>query len=287
MAVSQSNPVMNPGAGAYYDQQLALNLNNYNNIQGQYQEAQSNASNQLSSIYQGYGSLSQSVLNMLGVGKPGDWGVATPASQQIQRQYEQSQGQNQQSLINAGLGNSTLLSNVMNQGNLQAAQAYGNLGAQLAQTAAGYTSQIGLAGLQAQQQGVNTQLGFAGQHEGTLGRFNFAPNINLYGQSSYSNSGGGGGSGGYGGGSGGMGPSAALGQGAQDAYQAFNQNNSMGYQGGYNYGGQPSYSQAGQQPTGTYMPMSNRDKAGWNLADSSPNWENPNYFNSMWDYAEG
>jgi len=243
MPYSISQPVMNPGAAGYYNQQLQLNLNNYNNIQAQYQQAQQNATGQLQGIYAGYGSLSQSVLNMLGVGKAGDWGVATPAQQQIARQYAQSQGQNQQSLINSGLGNSTLLANVMNQGNLQAAQAYGNLGAQLAQTAAGYTSQIGLAGLSARQQGVNTQLGFAGQELGNLSHFNFAPNINLYGQASYSYSPNGGYGGGYGAGGGTGGGSY------QGSYRPSFQAGSLGSYGG-EFGGYDFPNNTPQQPGG-------------------------------------
>jgi len=290
---SSSGPVLNPGADQYYQQQLGLNVSNYNQILGQFTQAQNNASSQLADIYSGYGSLSQSVLDALGV-SGGGWGVAAPAQQQIQRQYELSQGRNQQALINAGLGNSTLLSNVMNQGTLQYGQAIGNLGAQLSQTAAGYMSQIGLAGLGARQQGVNQQLGLSSNLMGVLGRYNFAPNVPLYGQQSFSDAGGGGGGGGggyrggYGGG--GMGPSPVLAAAANTAYGAFHQGNNMGYSGGYHYGG-GGYNYGG----GGGGQLSFDDNGGgmdpynsamWNLAESSPNWSDPGYFNSAWNLAE-
>jgi hypothetical protein len=245
MAFSQ--PGFNPGGLGLYNQQLGLNLQNYQNISNAYNQAQSNMSSQLGGIYAGYGSLSQSVLNMLGVGKPGDWGVATPAAQQIQRQYEQSQGQNQQSLINAGLGGSTLLANVLNQGSLQAAQAFGSLGSQLAQSAAGYTSQIGLAGLGARMQGLGAQTNAAMQYIGDISHFNFAPNINPWGQ--YSGSPNYGGYGGHGGGyASAMGPSPALAGAAQTANAAFNPGNAMSYGGGYAVAGDNAPSQMGPQP---------------------------------------
>jgi hypothetical protein len=243
---STSYPVMNPGAMGLYNQQLQLNLSNYANIANAYNQAQANAGSQLGGIYKGYGSLTQSVLGALGVQKPGDWGVATPAAQQIERQYQQSQGQNQQALINAGLGNSSTLSNVMNQGSLQAAQAYGNLGAQLAQTAAGYESQIGLAGLSARQQGLSQQLGLTSNYMGNIAHFDFAPRIDPYGQYSYSAGGGGGGGGGGGAGAGTMSGGSPFSNWLMNsgvpAYSG-TAANSYGYSPGYSqggYGGQPA-----------------------------------------------
>jgi hypothetical protein len=245
MSFSQSGPTVNPGAMGLYNQQLGLNLQNYNTILNSYNQAQGNAANELQGIYSGYGALSKSVLGALGV-NGGGWGVAAPAAQQIQKQFVQSQGQNKQQLINAGLGNSTVLSNAMTAGNEQASLAYGSLGAQLAQTAAGYESQIGLAGLSAQQQGLSQQLGLTSNLMGDISHYNFSPNVNLYGQSSYSAQPNSGGGGGYG--AGGTTPQGSqANQADYDTFGAFNQSNAYSSIPGYSYGGggggygQPTY----------------------------------------------
>ncbi len=205
MAGSISQPVLNPGALGMYNQLLNLNQQNYGNILQGYQSGQQQLSNQLGSINAGYGTVQNNVLNALGV-TGGGWGVAALAAQQIARNYAQTQGQNTQSLLNAGLGNSTLLANVLNKGQLQANQAYGSLGAQLAQTAAGYESQIGLAQLASRMQGLGLQNSLTQSYLGNLAGFHFANTFgNLYGQQSVSGYGGGGGGYGGAGGSGGLG----------------------------------------------------------------------------------
>lgn len=213
--VSTSSPVMNPGAGGYYQDLLTRNQNVYKDVLSAYGGGLRNAQAQLPGIYQGYGQLNNNVRDTLGL-SGGGWGVATPAAQAIQRTFEQTQGQNQQNLINAGLGNSTVLANLNTGAARQASEAFGGLGAQLAQTYAGYQGQFGLAQLGARQQGLGLQTGLSANLGNALAGYHFANTFgNLYGQnsvsqnqsqnassnfgSSYSPSGGGGG--GYGGGS--------------------------------------------------------------------------------------
>jgi hypothetical protein len=238
--MSFSTPVLNPGAMGLYNQQLSLMTQNYGNILSGYSQAQQNIAGTLGGIYAGYGQAEQNVLNTLGVGN-GGWGVAAPAAKQIEQSFTNTQGANQQALISAGLGNSSLLAQSNNQANLFAGQAYANLGSQLASTAAGYQTQFSLARQAAQMQGLGMQSSLAQSYLGNLAGYNFSPRIDLYGQQS--DGGGGGGGGGHGGGgSGGEGsfshlpptpPVNASGWGYAGAYA----NGGVGYTGGYGNGG--------------------------------------------------
>lgn len=183
---SSSTPGIIPGMQGVYNQLLGLNQQNYQRVLDVYKQHGNYLNQQLPSLYQGYGglqqqvqgqyanlgqgygALSQEVMNTLGLGaalgQNGNWGVAGPAATAIRQLYAQQRGATDQQLINSGLGNTTVRGNFQNQNALQAAQAYGNLGAQLAQTAAGYQAQFGLSGLAAQQQGIGlgAQIGQAG-----------------------------------------------------------------------------------------------------------------------------
>jgi hypothetical protein len=170
-----------------YNQTLGLNQQNYQNILGAYSGGQQNLSANLPAIYQGYGDLQKQIAGTLGQG--GDWGVATPGAQAIAREFAKTQGNTQQQLINSGLGNTTVLGNLSNQNTLMAGQAYGGLAAQLAQTYAGYQSQLGMAGLGARMQGLGMQTGLSQAQGSTLGGYHFANTAgNLTGQQSTSQS---------------------------------------------------------------------------------------------------
>lgn len=181
-----SGPVEIPSQMGLYNQSLALNQQNYQNILGAYSGGQQGLAAQLPGIYQGYGNIQSGVQNTLGLGG-GGWGVAAPAAQAIGQSFAQSQGQTQQDLINRGLGNSTVLGNLSNQNTLMAAQAYGGLGAQLAQTYAGYQAQIGLAQQAAQMQGLGMQTDLAKAEGATLGGYRFQSPSQLVGQYSQGN----------------------------------------------------------------------------------------------------
>lgn len=253
---SSSSPVYNPGALGLYNQQLGLMTQNYQNILGGYATAQGNVSNSLQGIYSGYDSARDSVLNTLGVGN-GGWGVAAPAAEQIQKQFTNAQGSNQQALISAGLGNSSLLAQSNNQAAGWAAQAYGSLGSQLASTAAGYQAQFDLARQAAQMQGLGMQTNLAQNYMSNLAGYHFSPNVPLYGQQNSSWADYGGGGGGGGGGRGGSGGGSSSGGGmfsdwlmnsGVPMYNGSGGIGGMGYSGGwydrrdnYGYGGGPSF----------------------------------------------
>lgn len=171
---SQSAPGVIPEMMGVYKELLGINQQHYGNVMNAYQSGQNTLARQLPGIYQGYGQLSGDVMNTLGMGQVlgqnGNWGVAGPAAQAIKDQFEQMRGQTTQDLTSRGLGNTTAVSNAQNQNALFAAKAYGGLGAQLAQTAAGFQSQIGMGGLGAQMQGLGLQTGLTQSALGPLGQ---------------------------------------------------------------------------------------------------------------------
>lgn len=109
--------------GASYNNALAANQKNYD------------------SIINGY----QTVMNNVGsiLGQGGGWGVAAPAAQAIADVYAQQSGGAFQNSINKGLGNTTAASAAQRGAALDANKAYAGLGSQLAQTAAGYSANLG------------------------------------------------------------------------------------------------------------------------------------------------
>jgi hypothetical protein len=240
MGFSVSGPVQNPGAMGIYNQQLGLMLNNYNNILGGYSQAQNNVGQRVNQIAGGYDAAQKNVMNTLGV-TGGGWGVAAPAAKEIQQSFTRTQGQNQQALISAGLGNSSLLAQSNTQANKTAGMAYADLGSQLASTAAGYQSQFALARQAAEMQGLGMQTSLTQSYLGNLAGYNFMPRVDLYGQQSYHTDGGGAGSGGSGGGRGGYGGGMGGGSWGDDAWAGrYGAPNSLGYSPGYtggSYGG--------------------------------------------------
>ncbi len=190
---SQSSAQMIPGMESIYKQLLGINQERYSNVQQAYNQGQNRLSEQLPGIYQGYNQLSGDVMNTLGMGqvlgKDGNWGVAGPAAEAIKRQDVAQQGQITQDMTNRGLGNTSVGGNLQNQRGYNTEQAYGGLGAQLAQTAAGYQSQIGLGGLGARMQGAGMQTGLTQGALGPLGQqaSNTAGQLTGQTSSSYSN----------------------------------------------------------------------------------------------------
>jgi hypothetical protein len=193
-----------------YNQLLGLNVQNYNSMLGQYAQAQGNLGAGLANNSANYSNLYSGIRDTLGVGG-GGWGVALPGANAIEESFAQARGKIRSGMISQGLGNSTVAASMQNQAALAAGRAYGELGANLANTAAGYAARIGLEQAQAYQQGLGMQAQLAGQHLNNLGQYRFANTAgNLTGRYSAAaaNYGGGGGGGGYrgsGGGSGGGG----------------------------------------------------------------------------------
>lgn len=170
----QQSTQMIPGMLGIYSQLLGQNQAHYGNVLNAYQQGQGNLGSNLPGVYAGYGGVQSDVNNTLGMGqvlgKNGNWGVAAPAAQAIGQTFQQTEAQNTQNMANAGLGNTTVGANLQNQAALQAGQAYGGLGAQLAQTAAGYQAQIGQAQLGARMQGLGMQTGLTQAGLGPLGQ---------------------------------------------------------------------------------------------------------------------
>ncbi len=129
--------------GQTYNSALAANQANYNNVVG------------------GYKNLAGQVGNILGQGGT-PWGVAQPAAQAIQDTLASAKGGAIQNSINRGLGGSTAAVAAQRGANLDAEKAYGSLGAQLAQTYAGYTANLGQGMLGAMQ---NTNIPFPNGNE--------------------------------------------------------------------------------------------------------------------------
>lgn len=175
---SQQSTQMVPGMMNVYNQLLGLNQNNYQNMLNAYTAGGQTLAGQLPNIYQGYGGLQNQIMGTLGMGqvlgKNGNWGVAAPAAQAIGQTFAQQRGATDQQMINAGLGNTTVRGNLQNQNALMAGQAYGGLGAQLAQTAAGYQAQTGLAGLSAQLAGAQMQSNFTNEYGQALAHHTFS-----------------------------------------------------------------------------------------------------------------
>jgi hypothetical protein len=168
-----SSPVMIPGMESVYNQLLGINQGHYQNVMGAYQQGQNMAANQLPGIYDSYSGLTGQVENTLGLGGAlggSNWGVAQPAETQIEKTFAAQQGQTTQQMTDAGLGNTTVKGNLGTQNAAAAGLALGGLGAQLAQTAAGYEGQIGQAGLASRMQGLGIQTGLAGQAMGPMGQ---------------------------------------------------------------------------------------------------------------------
>lgn len=289
---STSGQQVLPGMMNVYNDLLNRNQGVYNQILSGYSEGQNRLGNVLPQIDQGYSALSQGVMNTLGLGG-GGWGVAAPAVRAIQERFLQQQGTNRQNLINAGLGNTTVAASLANQNTNMAANAYANLGAQLADKAAGYQSQLGLAQQAARMQGLSARTGLTQNLLGVLGGYRFANTAgSLYGPyststnySSGSSSGGGGGGGYGGGGGGGASPggaaSAVNATGAIPFGTAGERGGGMGYSGGYSYGS-PKYdvpTGGGSSSSGGY------GRSLWDLADMSQGDINA-MGTSIWDYAD-
>lgn len=218
---SVSGEAIIPAMGQVYSQLLGLNVGNYNQILSGYQQAQSNLSAGLAGSSAGYGNLYSGIRDTLGVGG-GGWGVAQPAANAIQEQFARSRGDIMSGMINSGLGNSTVAAAMQNQNALGASRAYGELGNQLANTAAGYAANIGLQQQQAYMQGLGMQSQMANNYLNTLGQYRFQNTAgDLVGRYSASSSGAGGGGGGGGfrgsGGGGSGGGSGMLGWGGLGA----------------------------------------------------------------------
>lgn len=151
-----------------YDQQYAtalrLNQQNYQNILSGYQSAMGALSSGQHRIDLGYGQLSRQVQQTI-------HNVGGAQRQAIQDTYATQWGQQQQRMLDAGLGNSTVIAALQRGTRLDEQKAEVALADQIAQLQAGYQSQVGLAGLAAREQGLAIRAGLSGQYLGVLGNY--------------------------------------------------------------------------------------------------------------------
>jgi hypothetical protein len=151
---SQSLNALGQDYNSAYQSALNINRQNYGNILAGYQQLMAQQVPAEANITQGYTNLENQVLGTIK-------NIGASAGQQIQDLYAQQTGATQQQLINSGLGNSTVLASAQRGNTLDYAKAQVALQNQVAGLTAGYQSNLGLAGLNYQNQALmqNTGLG--------------------------------------------------------------------------------------------------------------------------------
>lgn len=145
---------LGPAYAKDYASALNFSMNQANNINAGYQQTAQNQFAGQQATQAGYGNLSNAVLG-------GIAGIGSDQLALINRNYAGQAGSADQNLINSGLGNSTVRSSVQRGIGLDQSLAQNNLANSIAQTKAGYQSNIGLAGLNYQGQSVRDNTGLA------------------------------------------------------------------------------------------------------------------------------
>jgi hypothetical protein len=159
-----------------YNSALSNNQQMYNNILSGYQQTMNNQVSAENQVSQGYGTLYRNVLGAIK-------GIGTSESQSIADAYAQQQGQSQQQMINAGLGNSTVLQSQAQGNLLQEQKAQVALTNQTQGLTAGYMSQLGSEALQYQNQAIQQNTGLASEQLGFMNSVMMPyPNAGLYAQ---------------------------------------------------------------------------------------------------------
>lgn len=148
----------NPGAAyaSAYNAALTANQANYNNIIGGYRQTMAAQQQAQSGVRSGYSALQGSVAGLLA-------GTDAAERQRLNDQYAQTVGASNQSLINRGLGNTTVQSATTRGLTLDKAKADVELANRFAQLQAGYQSQIGLAGLGYDERAIGQNSALANQ----------------------------------------------------------------------------------------------------------------------------
>lgn len=128
-----------------YNAALGLNSANYRNILSGYQQTAGNLNAATQQVAGGYGALQEGVLGDLS-------NAGATQRQAINDTYAREQGSAMQSLINRGLGNTTIQQGVQRGLIYDREKANVSLAEQIANLKASYRSNLGLAGLQYQGQ---------------------------------------------------------------------------------------------------------------------------------------
>lgn len=151
-------------AGGGGDQVHSQNLSNYGNILDTYNRTNNQITNAMPGITAGYGALNTQVQGMI-------QGVDRSQRQAIADAYAKQSGQMSQSMISHGLGNTTVQGSMQRGLTLDKQKADIALSNQMAQLQAGYSSQLGMAGLQSQMQGLGLQTGLGTALMGDLSHY--------------------------------------------------------------------------------------------------------------------
>lgn len=152
------------GYGQQYQNYLNMAQQTYSNVLSGYQNLLQQQQQQSQGIQQGYGQLAQGVQDQL-------QGAEAGQQQQLQNLYQHQLGQNTQSAIDRGLGNTTVLDSMQRGATNDQALAQSQLAGQFAQQRAGYQSQLGQAGLGYAGQALGQQVGIYGQQLGWMDSF--------------------------------------------------------------------------------------------------------------------
>lgn len=159
-----------------YSNALAMNTANYNNILKGYQDTASAQANAFSGIQRGYAKTTRAVMDQI-------QGVDASAQQQITDRYANQQGAALQSLVNSGLGNSTVTSSIARGLTADESKARVDLANQMAQLRAGYTSQLGQAQLGFRTNAAMANTGLAQNQLQWMNTVNAPyPDANMYAQ---------------------------------------------------------------------------------------------------------
>lgn len=182
--ISGSLPFGGGGAGAMsnpssayasaYNDSLQMNKQNYANILAGYNQTMQSQQSAQQGISAGYGQLSGDVMGLIA-------GTDSAQRQAIADQYQANRGQASQSLIDRGLGNTTIQSSVDRGLQYDRTKADTNLSDQFAQLNAQYRTQLGLAGLDYQNQANMQNTALASQQFGFMNSVNAQyPNASQY-----------------------------------------------------------------------------------------------------------
>lgn len=159
-----------------YGAALGLNAGLFSQTQTGYEGLRGQLDSQYADISKGYSDLYGDVLGRIA-------GSNQSNIQDINSQYDSAAGSQMQGAISRGLGNSTVQQNMQRGVEMDRARAITGSQNQFAQLGAGYAASIGGQGLQAQQQGAQTQANLGVDQLRFLGSTNIPyPNAQMYSQ---------------------------------------------------------------------------------------------------------
>lgn len=161
MFMGATNPTaglasLGPAYANAYNSALAMNATNYENILAGYQQTMAAQTSAQDAIAAGYTRLGNEVLG-------GIRGAGSTAATNINDAYARMFGEQQQSLIDRGLGNTTVQNAVGRGITLDREKALASAAEQFAGLLAGYQSNLGLASLGSQREALAANTALSGR----------------------------------------------------------------------------------------------------------------------------